>query len=412
VYFTPDSAEVFHRLGDFCIRDNGVVPSYSLYRFGGTRDELLLHYFDYRDRPELLQAPLVFRRSAAIPDACRTEAVDGRTDPATLFELITQTFDRFYAFFGERGVNWESTKRRYAARGQALSSDEQLFEVLAEMLGPLGDGHVNLTWSDRSFNAGRPRLRARLRDAWEASESELSEGAFVSAWHRGVLESVYGVLDPGSLRSGAASAIEWGTIGDTVGYVRINRFSDFTEASQPRPAQYDSLVAALSEVQSDLASASMIIVDVALNGGGSDAAAQIVASYFADKRRPVLRYEAADAPSQEIFVSPRGGGERRRVLLLTSEVTASAAESFVLMMRAFPHVTHVGGRTRGGLSSLLPKPFPNGFRVTLSYQRVLDADGILYEGAGIPPDRQLQLFPDGNIDGGLALALTQLAAKH
>lgn len=193
-YFRPDSTEVFHRLGDFCIRDNGVVPSYSLYRFGETGDELLLHYYDYRDRPELLQAPLVFRRSGALPDACRTEVVDGQTDPA------------------------------------------KLFEVLAEMLGPLNDGHVNLTWSDRSFNAGRPRLRARLRDAWEASESELSEGAFVSAWHRGVLESVYGVLDPGSLRSGAASAIEWGTIGDTVGYVRINRFSGFTEGSQPRPA--------------------------------------------------------------------------------------------------------------------------------------------------------------------------------
>jgi carboxyl-terminal processing protease len=156
----------------------------------------------------------------------------------------------------------------------------------------------------------------------------------------------------------------------------------------------------------------MIIVDVALNGGGSDAAAQIVASFFADERRPVLRYEAADAPSQEIFVSPRGGGEGRKVLLLTSEVTASAAESFVLIMRAFPHVTHVGGRTRGGLSSLLPKPFPNGFRVTLAYQRVLDAEGVLYEGIGIPPDRELQLFPDGNIDGGFALVLAQLAGEH
>jgi hypothetical protein len=191
VYFRPDSTEVFHRLGDFCIRDNGVVPSYSLYRFGETGDELLLHYYDYRDRPELLQAPLVFRRSGALPDACRTEVVDGQTDPATLFELITQTFDRFYAFFDERGVNWEATKRRYAARGQALSSDEQLFEVLAE-----------------------------------------------------------------------------------------------------------------------------------------------------------------------IFVSPPGRGERRPVLLLTSEVTASAAESFVLMMRAFPHVTHVGGPHARRLVVSAPQALP------------------------------------------------------
>lgn len=98
VYFTPDSAEVFHRIGDFCIRDTGVVPSYSLYRLGATDDELLLHYFDYRDRPELLQAPLVFRRSGALPDACRADTADGQTDPARLFELVTRTFDRFYAF--------------------------------------------------------------------------------------------------------------------------------------------------------------------------------------------------------------------------------------------------------------------------------------------------------------------------
>jgi carboxyl-terminal processing protease len=79
------------------------------------------------------------------------------------------------------------------------------------------------------------------------------------------------------------------------------------------------------------------------------------------------------------------------------------------MMRAFPHVTQVGGRTRGGLSSLLPKPFPNGFLVTLSYQRVLDADGTLFEGIGIPADRPLELFPDGDLRGGFASALSVLA---
>jgi carboxyl-terminal processing protease len=406
--FTRDGARVFHVLGDFCIRDTGVVPAYSLYRFGSTSDELLLHYFDYRDRPELLQAPLVFRRMLALPDACRSEASSGDVDPGEVFELIVAAFDRFYAFFEERQTDWEAIKDRHAVRAGDVSSEEQVFELLEEMLAPLGDGHVNLTWSDRSFNSGRPELRVRLRDAWAESDTDLSEGAFVSAWHRSVLESVYDVLDPGSLRSGAANALEWGTMGDSVGYVRINRFSGFTESSAPRPVQYDSLDAALEVMRKDLASASLLIVDVALNGGGSDAAALLVAAWFADERRPVLRYEAVGAPAQEIIVSPRGG-ENRPVLLLTSEVTASAAESFVLMMRAFPHVTQVGGRTRGGLSSLLPKPFPNGFQVTLSYERVLDGDGTLFEGIGIPADRPVQLFPDGNLSGGFASALSSLA---
>jgi carboxyl-terminal processing protease len=410
VDFTAGEGQVFHVLGDFCIQDTGVVPGYSLYRFGKSNTELLLHHYDYRNTPELLQAPQVFRRVSALPEACSRPAVEERLPPARLFALIASAFDRFYEFFAERGVDWEAVTRDNAARAEALANDGEVFDLLSEMLSPLGDGHVNVTWADRSFNAGSPRLRARLGDAWAKSGSTLSEQAFVSEWHRGVVESVNGVLDAGSLRSGASNALEWGTIGGSVGYLRVNRFTGFAETSTPRPTQYKVLAAALDQMRNDLASATTLVVDVALNGGGSDAAALLVASYFADTRRPVLRYEADGAPAQEIMVPSRGEGETRPIVLLTSEITASAAESFVLMMRAFPHVTHTGGRTRGGLSSLLPKPFPNGFMVTLAYQRVLDAEGTSFEGVGIPPEVAVELFPDENLREGFALALRRIAA--
>jgi carboxyl-terminal processing protease len=211
------------------------------------------------------------------------------------------------------------------------------------------------------------------------------------------------------LRSGAADALEWGTIADSVGYVRVNRLSGFTEDARPRPEQFDSLAAALDQMRSELATTSMLIVDVALNGGGSDAAAQMIAGYFADHARHVLTYETNGNEPQRIFVTPSGEAEHRPVLLLTSEVTASAAESFVLMMRAFPHVTHVGERTRGILSSLLPKPFLNGFRVTLSYQRVLDAEVNQYVGVVISPERQVILFPDQDLETEFARVLRSLA---
>ncbi|MEO1368818.1 MAG: S41 family peptidase, partial [Acidobacteriota bacterium] len=350
VSFGGDGAEVFHVLGDFCRRDDGVVPDFSLYRFSERRDEVWLHHYDFRDRPDLLQSARVFRRLSALPEPCAAAATDRRRGPAEVFDLITRSFDRFYPFFEERGVDWPDVKRRYADRAGDLSTDDELFELLTDMLAPLADGHVNVTGAERSWNAGRPELRVRLRDAWAASGSELSEGAYVSEWHRGILESVYGVLDPDSLRSGAAGAVEWGTVGVRTGYVRIRRFSRFTDGEEPRPAQYDALETALAAMRSDLAGAEMLLVDVAMNGGGSDAAAQVVASFFADRRRRVLRYEEDGAPPRELFVSPRDGGEERPVLLLTSEVTASAAEAFVLMMRGFPHVTQVGERTRGDLS--------------------------------------------------------------
>ena len=412
VRFSESGREVFHLIDGFCIRDgdNGdrVVPEYSLYRLAAD-DELELLYHDYRDWPELLQAPFVFRALDELPEACRDPATSKDTMPAAeLFALIVDAFREHYAFFDERSVDWDATVASVTPAADAIESYEQLFDLVSEMLAPLGDGHVNLTWEDRAFNAGRPRLRQRLGDAWKVSGSELAEGAWVGTWHRGVLDSVKPLLDTGSLRTGAAGAIEWATIDERVGYIRVNRFGGFTTEPLPRPDQYAQLEEALRLMRADLGSASSLIVDVALNGGGSDRAAQLVASYFADERRHMISYEGGAGSRQDVFISPNDTPETRPVFLLTSEVTASAAESFVLMMRAFPHVTHVGGATRGGISSLLPKPLPNGFRVTLSYQRVLDAQGQLFEGRGIAPQREIELFPDEDLHGTFARELARL----
>lgn len=403
--FSAEGVEVYHRLDDFCIGDTGVVPDYSLYRLDASRNRLELQYFDYRRRSELLQAPQVFTRLSALPEACRVPPPE--VTPPELFGLVVRSFDRFYRFFDERHVDWQASKRAAAQRAAELSSDLEVFELLSEMLAPLSDGHVNMSLGDQFFNAGRSKLRTRLGDAWKSSGSEQPEGAFVAEWHRSVVESVVVALDPETHRKGADEAIEWGMI-ESVGYVRINRFYGFADGLS-RSDQYEVLAEALSDMRRDLLEASRLIVDVSMNGGGSDAAALLVTSYFADRRRLVLTYEATGAPSQEIYVSPVAAGESRPVTLLTSEVTASAAESFVLMMRALPHVTHAGEQTRGGLSSLLPKPFPSGLRVTLAYQSVLDAEGVSHEGTGIPPEREMVLFPDADLRGGLVKAIDQIA---
>jgi len=52
------------------------------------------------------------------------------------------------------------------------------------------------------------------------------------------------------------------------------------------------------------------------------------------------------------------------VFVLTSEVTVSAGEGLVMMLRAFPHVTHMGQRTRGYVSGILDKPLPASLAVS------------------------------------------------
>lgn len=398
-----DGLEVFHRLDDVWVRDPGLSPPFSL--FAHRDDVLMLQHYDYRQTPYLLQAPVLLRRTTAIPPAAPLAQTDTMA-PTRVFDLVCRSFERHYAFFAERGIDWPAA-RRAAAPGLADDNDA-VFDRLAGMLGPLGDGHVNLSRGERRFNAGRPRLRERLKQAWRASRSAEAETAFVSRWSRESRSSVTAALDPGTHRSGANDALEWGRLGGAA-YLRVNRFSGFLPGQATRQDQVASLQGALAEAEQAFAGSSHVIVDVAHNGGGNDAAAMVVARHFADQPRRVLTYSVRGMPDQPIHLGPAREPYPRPVILLTSEITASGAEVFVTMMRAFSHVIQVGGRTRGMLSSLLPKPFPNGFMATMSYQRILDAEGALHEAEGLPPAREIELFPDTDLWGNYRKVIHDLA---
>jgi carboxyl-terminal processing protease len=336
--------------------------------------------------------------------------------PPAVFDALAAVLEEHYAFFAERGVDWTALRTRYRPLAARAPGADSLFAVLCDMLGHLDDGHVNLSRrGGPSCNAGRPALRERLVAAWRREGRPGTSGDYVAAWHRGVVESVPPLLDAGSRREGAAGALEWGRIGDSVAYVRVHRFGGFTREAAPRPVQLDSLRAALDRMSADIGGAKAAIVDVAMNGGGHRAAEVLVARRFADRERAGVTTQVRGGAAQMVVLRPEApAGARpftRPVVLLTSEITASAAEEFVLLMRALPHVTHAGERTRGILSDMLPKPLPGGFMVTLSHQAVRDAEGRLFEGAGIPPDETLPLFPPGRERTGFAEAVRGLAAR-
>jgi len=94
---------------------------------------------------------------------------------------------------------------------------------------------------------------------------------------------------------------------------------------------------------------------------------------------------------------------------MTSEVTVSAGEGLVAMLRAFPHVTHLGQRTRGYLSGILNKPLPASLAVSVASQVIRTPDGQSYEARGIPPEVALEVFPADDIAGGYAKSLRTAA---
>ena len=205
----------------------------------------------------------------------------------------------------------------------------------------------------------------------------------------------------GQVKTAADGRVEWGQAG-CVGYLALSSMGGFSEGALT--AEIDSAHAVMNRALADLADTDALIVDVALNPGGYDAVALAFAAHFAAEPTFVLTKHAhgAEAETKQAFrVLPAAPRYAKPVYVLTSDVTVSAAEVFILAMRAFPQVTHAGAPTRGSLSDQLARPLPNGWTLTLSNEVYLDRNGVAWEGRGIPPDVPLPMFAAG-LDGHAA----------
>ena len=128
---------------------------------------------------------------------------------------------------------------------------------------------------------------------------------------------------------------------------------------------------------------------------------------------PVLTvqpFRTAAANAETVTVVPSARTRfTKPVFVLTSEVTVSAGEGLVAMLRAFPHVTHIGQRTRGYLSGILNKALPASLAVSVTNQVIRTPDGHAYEASGISPQIAVDVFPADNVLGGYPLALQKAA---
>src|SRR5215217_3362393 len=65
-----------------------------------------------------------------------------KKDPERNFEKFWQIFDRNYAHFENRKVDWQQQYRIFRPLINAHTTDEQLLTVFHDMVAPLKDGHV------------------------------------------------------------------------------------------------------------------------------------------------------------------------------------------------------------------------------------------------------------------------------
>ena len=281
--------------------------------------------------------------------------------PERNFEYLWQEYDRLYAAFELKDVDWDSVYVVYRPQVTPQTTDQELFLIMSRMLSTLQDGHVNLSTSTEHYSY----------TAWWDQ--------YPINYDRDILRIHY---LSGTMK-GTNSPITYSLLDEQIGYVYIDNFSGANWGGHIEIALRE-----MSNIKG-------LIVDVRNNGGGNEGNARDIAGRFTKEKRLYKHVKWRSGPNHndlasfQAYFEPKGNVKfTRSTVVLTNRRVFSSAESFVLMMRALPHVTVVGDATGGGSSghSVL-RELPNGwlFRVPSALGFALNFEPY-HEGNGLAPD--------------------------
>ncbi|WP_081814635.1 S41 family peptidase [Hyphomonas jannaschiana] len=350
----------------------------------------------------------VFTRISALPETCREETDTG---PEAVFDVFTSVFRRHYAFFDQRGVDWEKNVATARTSLSPEMSEADLLDLLASLLEPLQDSHTKLV---ASLEGETRRIQSGLGTTLPRARDEIGEGP----WLIGLLDNLMPYLDEGAVHTGNERFIR-GTINDHIGYIQIFTMGGFTTGHEPgTPEWAEAEVAALhalfDEALAGFDGTDALILDLSNNRGGYDAITRAIASRFTDSpfTAYTVRTEWDGAPQAVYTINPYQDGPRytKPVYVIISDVTVSGGEITAMMLRQLPQIRTAGQTSRGAFSTPLAKPLPNGWYLELSNEIFADADGNVFEGKGISPDIDLPLFGTHDLVGSHLTSLKQLVA--
>lgn len=289
--------------------------------------------------------------------------------PQGNFEALWQIIDQHYCFLDykqhEIGLDWQQVYNKYKVRVNKGMTNQQLFEVLADMLSELRDGHVNM-------NAAHDYARN-----WSWHEDYPSN--FSDSLLRAYLGRDYKI----------AAGIDYRVLDDNIGYVRYESFQQGVGEGN------------LNEMLSEFMTCNGIIIDIRNNGGGDLSNAQQLAARFVQQKTLVgyIQHKTGKGHSDFSAMEPRYLEPSKQlrwhkpVCVLTNRHVYSAANEFTLYMHTLPNVKIVGDHTGGGAGMPFSSSLPNGWSVRFSAVPMYDTQRQPAE-FGIEPDYRVDLTVD------------------
>jgi len=301
------------------------------------------------------------------------------------FDQIWEVFDRKYAMFVLRPeVDWNKLRDQYRPKALAAKSTYEFAGVCAEMLKQLRDLHIWL----RVAGAEVPVFnRERVSNANPAARA-----------------AILGKLEQ-------TGRVAWAVTADKIGYIAIYGWND-----QRIPGWCNEVLEQMRDTRG-------LIVDVRLNGGGSEDQAMEFAGRFLNKEFVYAFNQYRNGPKHTDFtekferkVKPVGPWRYERpVLLLIGQKCMSSNESFVAMMTGAPNVTTMGDHTCG--SSGNPEMVNLPLDMTISVPKWIDflPDGTPLDERGVQPQVLFKAQPgafEGERDDLLTAAIERFRSVH
>jgi carboxyl-terminal processing protease len=125
-------------------------------------------------------------------------------------------------------------------------------------------------------------------------------------------------------------------ITDSVGYIRLNKFSETT---------YKEFMGSMQKLQKS--GMKSLILDLRDNGGGILTEATHIADEFLSDNKLITYTEGAHSPKKEYRCDKEGVFETGKLIVLANEGTASASEVLIGALQDWERATIIGRRTFG-----------------------------------------------------------------
>ena len=300
-----------------------------------------------------------------IGTSCESYNFDFEDTPQGNIDALWTILDENYCYFDYKEINWDSIGSSYRARVTPTMTKDALFDLMAQMLAELKDGHVNLIATHD------------ITRYWSWKED------YPHNFNINIIDDVYLSTDYAS-----ASSMKYKILEDNVGYIYYGSFSNPVSNS------------GLSQILNRLAICNGIIIDVRDNGGGSLVNVERIASRFFNERTLVgyISHKIGTGHNDfsELFPkyldSSNSIRYQKPVYILTNRGCYSATNEFVSTMKHAHNATIIGDRTGGGGGLPFSSELPNGWSVRFSASPTFNAQKEHVE-FGVEPDVRLEMTP-------------------